>query len=81
MNQPLQFPHPSRRLARSVKIIEVLEQRRAITGDENLGSNIERMIVERELEELEEQIYRDPGPLAPHLTPVSLRRKSSVRGW
>ena len=57
------------RLELSVKLIDVLAGRRLASGDVNLGSNIERMIIERELEELEDDIYREPGPLASFLPP------------
>ena len=78
MNRPEEFACLRPRLARGAKMIGVLESRRLASGDRNLGSNIERMIIERELEELEEEIYRHPGPLAPHLTPVSLKRQGAA---
>ena len=52
----------------------LLERSRQTSDDPNLGSNIERMIIDRELSELEEEIIGNPGPLAPQLTSHALRR-------
>ncbi len=51
--------------------MELLDVRRKAAGDPNLGSNIERQLVDRELRELEAEIMENPGPLARYLaTPV-----------
>ncbi len=57
------------RLVRAVRVINVLRTRREVSGDMNIGSNVERMIVRRELEEIEQDIYDDPGPLAAYVPP------------
>jgi hypothetical protein len=64
MRSPKRIPTTCERLEKSATIIEMLEQRREMAEDTNLGSNIERMIVSRELDELEEDISLNPGPLA-----------------
>jgi len=56
-----------RRIQRGAHMISVLEGRRRASGDPNLGSNIERMIIGRELEDLEHEIGLDPGALAPYI--------------
>jgi hypothetical protein len=44
-----------RRLTRSYAILQLIDLRRAQTGDRSLGSAIEKRIVERELKELQDQ--------------------------
>lgn len=44
------------RLEYGVLILSLIDNRRAETGSPNLGSNIERQIILRELAELEEQV-------------------------
>lgn len=61
------------RLARGARMLKVLEHRRRISGDKNLGSNIERLIVERELADLEREICLNPGPLVRLFVPVPIR--------
>jgi hypothetical protein len=56
------------RLERAVQMIRMIEGRRLSVGDDNLGSNIERMVIDRELSDLESQIQQDPGVLAPYLS-------------
>ena len=45
------------RLAYGVEMLSRIDQRRAETGCAYLGSNIECIIIERELAELEQQLY------------------------
>jgi hypothetical protein len=49
-------------------MIRMIEGRRLSSGDDNLGSNIERMVIDRELSELESEIQQNPGILAPYLS-------------
>jgi hypothetical protein len=48
-------------------MIRMIEGRRLSSGDVNLGSNIERMVIDRELSDLESEIQQNPGILAPYL--------------
>lgn len=63
------------RLRREARLMSLLDRRRESTGDENWGSNIERMIVDRELGELAADICRNPGPLANQLAWVRQRER------
>lgn len=69
------IPSTTERLERSMAILAMIDRRRESSGDPSLGSNIERMIVDRELEELEREILSNPGPLAEQIgRPVRRRR-------
>ena len=50
-----------------------------ISHNQNLGSNIERMLIDRELKDLEDEIIRNPGPLAKRVAspPARSRRAAS----
>jgi len=61
-------------------MLELLESRRLASGDTQLGSNIERMIIDRELKDLEAEIYKNPGPLLECLVPVNRPRKRHTSG-
>ena len=61
-------PDIKTRLERAVQMIRMIEGRRLSSGDDNLGSNIERMVIDRELSDLESQILQNPGVLAPYLS-------------
>lgn len=63
----------SQRLAKAVRMMELLEARRRTADDPNLGSNIERLIVARELRDLEQEIVHNPGALAAQYA-LSVRR-------
>jgi hypothetical protein len=41
------------RLASCCRVLEVIDRRRAATGDPNVGASVERLILDRELRELE----------------------------
>lgn len=70
-------PTTLERLERAAAILELLDRRRESAGDPHLGSNIERMIVSRELAELEEEIRREPGPLAAWVARPARRRRAT----
>lgn len=57
----------------------LLERSRQGSDDLSLGSNIEHMIIDRELSELEEEIIRNPGPLARQVASQALRRGEKTR--
>jgi hypothetical protein len=60
------------RLALDEEILSLIERKRAETGDETTGASIERAILDRQIHELQEEIYQDPGAIEPLL--VKLRR-------
>jgi hypothetical protein len=70
-------PTTLERLERAAAILELLDRRRASAGDPHIGSNIERLIVSRELAELEEEILREPGPLAAWVARPAPRRRAA----
>ncbi|MCL4393347.1 MAG: hypothetical protein M1482_00755, partial [Chloroflexi bacterium] len=43
-------------------VLALIEAKRKQTGDESLGSRIERAILEGELRDLEQEILDNPGP-------------------
>lgn len=65
----------SMRLARAVSILATIESRRRMVGAPGVGANIERMLVDRELRELEEDIARDPGALVDRLDAAMVQRR------
>ena len=60
------------RLALCEAILALIEQKRQETGDELLGSNIERVVIDSQFRDLESEIFENPGPIEPWL--IRLRR-------
>jgi hypothetical protein len=48
-------------------ILSLIEQKRAQTGDETLGSAIERVILDTQFQEIEPEILENPGAFEPWL--------------
>ncbi|MCP5120051.1 MAG: hypothetical protein GY953_55350 [bacterium] len=67
MTKPEQLTSTHERLHRAAQMIQTLDGRRQALRADRLGSNIERMIINRELDDLESEILQNPGALAPHL--------------
>ena len=61
------------RLKLGEAIMALIEQKRAETGDESLGANIERVVLESQFRELEDEILENPGAIEPWL----IRRRPS----
>lgn len=55
------------RLELCESILALIEAKRAQTGDEALGSSIERVVLESHFQELEREILDNPGPFEPWL--------------
>jgi hypothetical protein len=53
-------------------ILDLIERKRAETGDETLGASIERAVLESQMKELENEILEDPGAIEPWL--IRIRR-------
>ena len=68
----------SQRLAKAVRLIELLDARRQAAQDPHWGSNIERLLVDRELQDLEHEIARNPGPLVLQHALLQRRRSRSA---
>jgi hypothetical protein len=62
------------RIQLSEAILALIEQKRAETGDESLGANIERTILESQIADLEREIFENPGAIEPMLVPLRRRR-------
>lgn len=78
-SRPESYEGLRRRLARGVAVLERVESRRRASGDPHVGSNIERLVIRRELDDLMEDIQARPGPLARFLRPaVGVRRRRSA---
>ena len=52
-------------------ILALIEQKRAETGDDSLGAEIERVLLDTQFQELESEILENPGAIEPWL----IRRK------
>jgi hypothetical protein len=63
------------RLKLGEAILALIERKRAETGDESLGSGIERAVLDMQFQELEADILEDPGAIAPWL--IRRRREDS----
>ena len=48
-------------------VLGLIEQKRAETGDESLGTNIERAVLEMQMKEIEAEILENPGAFEPWL--------------
>ncbi len=48
-------------------VLALIERNRAETGDESLGIDIERVVIESQFRELEPEILENPGALEPWL--------------
>ena len=48
-------------------ILSLIEQKRAETGDETLGASIERVVLDTQFQELEQEILENPGAIEPWL--------------
>ena len=48
-------------------VLALIEQMRMQTGDESLGSDIERVVLEAQVRELEAEILENPGAIEPWL--------------
>ena len=55
------------RLELSEAILALIQRKRAETGDESLGASIERVILDAQVRELEQEILEDPGAFEPWL--------------
>ena len=53
-------------------ILDLIERKRAVTGDESVGASIERAVLESQMKELENEIFENPGAIEPWL--IRLRR-------
>jgi hypothetical protein len=60
------------RLALCEAILALIEQKRGETGDELLGANIERVVIDSQFRDLEHEIFENPGAIEPWL--IRLRR-------
>jgi hypothetical protein len=61
------------RLELCAEILSLIERRRIETGDESLGTSIERVVLDTQFQELEQEIMDSPGAIEPWL--VRRRRK------
>lgn len=48
-------------------LLGVIDRRRVEAGDPNLGSAIEKAILDSQIKELEQDIFEDPGAFEPWL--------------
>ena len=55
------------RLELSEAILALIQRKRVETGDESLGASIERVILDAQVRELEQEILEDPGAFEPWL--------------
>ena len=55
------------RLELSEAILSLIEQKRAQTGDESLGADVERVVLDAQFQEVEQEILENPGAIEPWL--------------
>ena len=55
------------RLRLGEAVLALIEQKRTETGDESLGANIERAVLDSQFHELEADILENPGAFEPWL--------------
>ncbi|HEX3743616.1 MAG TPA: hypothetical protein VHW09_06795 [Bryobacteraceae bacterium] len=55
------------RMELSGAILALIEKKRAETGDETLGADIEKVIIEGQFQDLEHEILENPGAIEPWL--------------
>ena len=55
------------RMALCEAVITLIEEKRAETGDPNLGAEIERAVLDMQFRELEGEILENPGAFEPWL--------------
>ena len=55
------------RLALCEAILSLIERKRAETGDESLGAAIERVVIDSQFKDLENEIFDNPGAIEPWL--------------
>ncbi len=48
-------------------ILSLIEQKRAETGNESLGADIERVVLDTQVQEVEQEILENPGAIEPWL--------------
>jgi hypothetical protein len=48
-------------------VLALIERKRAETGDDYLGSAIERAVIDSQVKEIEMEIFEDPGAIEPWL--------------
>ena len=48
-------------------ILTLIERKREESGDPCLGSNIERMVIENQFRDIEQDIFENPGAFEPWL--------------
>ena len=48
-------------------VLALIEQKRAETGDESLGADIEQVVIDSQFRELETEILENPGAFEPWL--------------
>ena len=56
------------------EILALIERKREETGDESLGSAIERSVLESQIADLEREIFENPGAFERMLAPLRRRR-------
>jgi len=64
------------RLSLYEAVLSLIENKRVETGDENLGAAIERVVVDGQVRELENEVFENPGAIEPWL--VRLRRRGEA---
>jgi hypothetical protein len=55
------------RLRLGEAVLALIERKRAETGDEFLGANIERAVLDTQMQEIEAEILENPGAFEPWL--------------
>ena len=55
------------RLKLSEAVLALIERKRAETGDDSLGADIEQVVIDSQFRDLEREILENPGAIEPWL--------------
>jgi len=55
------------RLKLSEAVLALIERKRAETGDDSLGADIEQVVIDSQFRDLEQEILENPGAIEPWL--------------
>jgi hypothetical protein len=58
------------RLELTAAILDLIDRYRRQAGDQDLGSDVERVVIERQWKDLEDDILRDPGAFESQLVRI-----------
>ena len=74
------MPDSRDRLELNAAILALIDEHRRRSGNPDLGSGVERAVLESEWRDLEKDIYDNPGALERNLAPLRRRERAGGEG-